>query len=80
MTYSMLIFVAVAASLAGAGILTAVLQFFADGWQVSTRDKRAALSPEIREQRKKQIPIVFVVCFFFVFLMLALLWHVGTMP
>jgi hypothetical protein len=80
MNYALPIFVAVAASLAGAGILTFVLQFFADGWQLAIKDKLAALPVEIREQRKRQIPIVFVVCFIVVLIVLILCWHLGTTP
>jgi small basic protein len=80
MNYALPIFLAVAASLAIAGILTVALQFFADGWQLPARNKLAALPPEIRARREKQIPIVFVVGFFFVLLMLALLWHIGATP
>jgi len=80
MHYTPTIFVAVAISSAGAGILTFVLQFFADGWQIPTRDKLAALPPEMREQRRKQIPIVFLACFIVVLIVLALCWHLGSTP
>jgi ABC-type multidrug transport system permease subunit len=80
MNYALPIFLAVAASLAVAGILTAVLQFFADGWQLPTRNKLAALPVETREQRKKQIPIVFVVSFVVAIILLVLCWHLGATP
>jgi hypothetical protein len=80
MNYTLPIFVAVAASLAGACILTFVLQFFANGWQLPTREKLAALPIEMREQRKKQIPMAFGVCFGILFIVLVLCWHLGATP
>jgi hypothetical protein len=80
MNYALPIFIAVAASFAGAGILTFVLQFFADGWQLPTREKLAALPVEKQKQRKKHIPILFAACLIVVLMVLILCWHLGATP
>ena len=75
-----LIFVAFGAALAGAGILTSLLQFFADGRQVPTREKLAALSAEERKQRGKQISIKFAGCFFAIIMLFTCAWRIGSTP
>jgi len=80
MSYALPIFIAVAASFAAAGIFTFVLQFFADGWQLPIREKLAVLPVEKREQRKRQIPIVFAVCFITMIMFFTFACYIGTTP
>ena len=61
-------------------MFSCILQFFADGWRLPTKQRLTVLSPDMRRERDRQFRIIFFVLFIGALLLLALLWRTGSAP